>query len=900
MVLTVCMLCVFMSTTLTVTGAAPIDESDAALQVYKLHPYLMRLGAVAGVVVSAASLILAAGHFRRGRMGWAVGLLLAGAAVVVPTRILAEGVFTGAGVEDLPQAKELSVYISFVALAAATAIWAIRCWWVQGQRIAGGDGADAESRATARLREVGLKAFLLALPAALFPAVAACLLICIPVSWWGLSRATDYDSGLAGAIVLSCSGVVLFCLFQCAVLVWALALVILLARAGWLTDRLSVTLGILAGMFAFVFSAWGLSLSFGSELRALGLTALIRFVLLTAGLFYGVAFSRCFLWLCGHRQHPQDLGDFVRIAVLAGVLIPLLPVLQRLKRRMGPTPGIIAAGCGVIALILAALIAALFPEVEDFLDRIRFLMVAMIVLFAALLGLVVDPPKLQRRPVRSLALIVLAVGCGLVVYSRDTLAQARPRVFRYDPLGKYSLTIVERPFLKEERDFQLPPGWVPPDLHGPATVRRQVMDELRDRKPLIILIIWDAARQDRTSFYGYLRAKPPRLPTTPNLDAHKDEFLRFDNAFSQATATTCSMRQLFTSRYSSRWMLKQKGIAPFWTDELMAAGYDTFFLNIIGTDYNGLSLDAFYRNMRPEQRAELELLDCGRCPDGTLRGMHEPKPRATADVLRTHRDRPKLVECNRQKEEAAVHDLLALLRAREDTQGSGVFAYIHMDLTHTPWHRCENVEDFGSDFDDRYDENVRSSDRITGELMEGLKTLGMWDNTLMIVTADHGTGLNDHGVYGGFHPYREQTNVPLAVKIPGIKGAVVKPLVGLIDLGPTLMDMLAPEKLAQYEGRSLWPVIFGEATWDDRVLFGLSSFSDCYYQFRADGWHYIHHRSERYEQLYNWRDDRGETANRMGADRGVTEECRNAMGWFLYVHGRGRGYTNPFHYRETP
>jgi len=899
--LTVCMLFVFTSTTLTVTGAAPIEESNAALLVYQLHPHFMRVGAAVGILVGAASLTLAVGQLRQRRLAWSLGFLLAGGAAVVASRLLILGAWAGDGVEDLPQANEASVYGSLVALAAAAAIWTLRCWWTQQQRIAAGEGAQAEARTLKHLRLVDLEKFVLALPAALLPAVLVCLLICTPVSWWALSRATDYQNGLAAAIVLSDSGVTLFCLLQCAVLVAALGVMIFLARAGWLTNRVSVTMGALAGAFAFIFSAWGLSLSFGSELQALGLTSLMRVVLLVVALFYGAAFSKCFLWLCGDHRHPRDLGDFIRIAVLAGVLIPLLPALRWLKRPVRPNSGIIIAGCAVIALVLAGLIFSLFPEVEDFLDRIRFLMVALIVLFAALLGFVVDPPKLRLRPVRSLMLIALLVGGALVVgYSKDKLAQARPRVFGYDPLGKYSLTIVEKPFRRDENRFDPPPGWIPPELGAPASARRPVMDELRARKPLIILIIWDAARKDHISLYGYQRANPPRLPTTPHLDAHREEFLRFDNAFSQATATTCAMRHLFTGRYSSRWMTRQEGIAPFWTDELITAGYDTFFLNIIGTDYNGLSLQAFYRSTPAKLRSDLQLLDCPYCPEHVLRRIHEPKSKATAERLVTLKDKPKFIECNRQNERASADDLLALLQTRKATQGSGVFAYIHMDLTHTPWYRREDVEDFGEGHENRYDENIRSSDLVTGHLIQGLKQLGMWDNTLLIVTADHGTGLADHGVYGGFHPHREQISVPLVVKIPGVKGAALSPLVGLIDIGPTLLDIFAPEKLAPYEGRSLWPVIFGDATWDDRVLFGLSSFANCYYQIRADGWHYIRHRGEQYEQLYNWRQDPAETANMMGADRAVTKECRTAMDWFLYGHGDGRGYTNPYHYREAP
>ena len=98
---------------------------------------------------------------------------------------------------------------------------------------------------------------------------------------------------------------------------------------------------------------------------------------------------------------------------------------------------------------------------------------------------------------------------------------------------------------------------------------------------------------------------------------------------------------------------------------------------------------------------------------------------------------------------------------------------------------------------------------------------------------------------------------------------------------------------------SLWPAILGKADWSDRILFGLNSFADCYYLVTASGWHYIRHRYERYEQLYRWRDDPLETRDQMVIERDATEQCRQYMDWFLNDRGKGRGYTNPYHYREA-
>ena len=71
----------------------------------------------------------------------------------------------------------------------------------------------------------------------------------------------------------------------------------------------------------------------------------------------------------------------------------------------------------------------------------------------------------------------------------------------------------------------------------------------------------------------------------------------------------------------------------------------------------------------------------------------------------------------------------------------------------------------------------------------------------------------------------------------------------------------------------------------DRVLFGLNSFEDCYTVIRSNGWHYIYHRKDRYELLFNWKRDPRETDNLMVVDREATKTCRNEMTWFLKMTG---------------
>ena len=351
------------------------------------------------------------------------------------------------------------------------------------------------------------------------------------------------------------------------------------------------------------------------------------------------------------------------------------------------------------------------------------------------------------------------------------------------------------------------------------------------------------------SLYGYPRK------TTPNIDRFKDKFIIFTNAFSQATATSCSMRHLFTGRYSSRLMLQKEGIDPFFLNELVAAGYDKFHLNIIGSDYNGISAEAFTRDMPADLR-----------------------PRVRIEVWPDTDDRKKVGP---------------LLKYPDDNDPRGTFAYVHLTTTHTPWTRKEGAPDFGDGQSNLYDHSIAFCDQEVGKLLDGLSKRGILDESIVIIAADHGTGLNEHGRFGGFHPWREQIQIPLLMHVPGMKGKRVDSLVGLFDVGPMLVEALTDSPTDKYDGQSLWPAIMGADKIEPRTLFGLNSFDDCYYLVKSDGTHYIWHRSKQFEALFDYRKDSLERHGLLSSTM-LRDKCRGEMAWF-YATGKGR-YTHPSHY----
>ena len=186
---------------------------------------------------------------------------------------------------------------------------------------------------------------------------------------------------------------------------------------------------------------------------------------------------------------------------------------------------------------------------------------------------------------------------------------------------------------------------------------------------------------------------------------------------------------------------------------------------------------------------------------------------------------------------------------------------------------------------DLYDDRIKDVDRILGRLLERLQAGGFLQDTVVVLTADHGEEFREHGGWvHGAKLYDELLRVPLLIKGPGLpQGVVVPEQVGLIDLAPTTLDLLGlTDKVDTFQGNSFlpwlrrdrdgppkefvyssevhvggrWPPIWGEDHKNKR-LYRIRS---C----RSEGWKYIWDEEEDQEELYDLGLDPGETNNLAG------------------------------------
>jgi choline-sulfatase len=155
-------------------------------------------------------------------------------------------------------------------------------------------------------------------------------------------------------------------------------------------------------------------------------------------------------------------------------------------------------------------------------------------------------------------------------------------------------------------------------------------------------------------------------------------------------------------------------------------------------------------------------------------------------------------------------------------------------------------------------------DQQVGQLLNALDNAGLADDTIVIVTADHGEGLGRHGLWGKMYFYEHAQRIPLYIRVPGRDAQVVRECVSLVDILPTLADFADCDIPAPTDGKSLRPLI--EQTRperDDAVVFseyhGYRAPCDMYMVVKGK-YKYCHYLTEQ-DELYDLASDPDEVHN---------------------------------------
>jgi arylsulfatase A-like enzyme len=196
-----------------------------------------------------------------------------------------------------------------------------------------------------------------------------------------------------------------------------------------------------------------------------------------------------------------------------------------------------------------------------------------------------------------------------------------------------------------------------------------------------------------------------------------------------------------------------------------------------------------------------------------------------------------------------------------------------------------------------YDANVLFADRHIGELLARANELGLLENTLVVFTADHGESLGEHGYYFGHGrlPYEPGAHVPLVVGWPGRieAGRRIPRVVELVDLYPTLLDLVAPgREVPGLEGESLAPFLLGDrdAPPEDAFQYAFSeagggSPTTHFRTVRDRRWKLVYHPplggAPRRWELYDLETEPGETENLVATETRELRRLRSVLGKWM-------------------
>jgi arylsulfatase A-like enzyme len=408
-------------------------------------------------------------------------------------------------------------------------------------------------------------------------------------------------------------------------------------------------------------------------------------------------------------------------------------------------------------------------------------------------------------------------------------------------------------------------------------------------RPNVLIITICSVRQDHMSCYGYARE------TTPYLNRLAREAIVFDNAFTQWPKTSPALAAIMTAKYGhSNGVLR---IVPgsYLDDEhvtlaevLKAAGYQTAAF---------LQSAATHREMNIAQGFDVV--------EEPWRGQRrDVLPRATGQALswlqKRDSHKPFFVWVHYNNAHTpyvgggAPPDTFVGDQYYDSSHKVRVFpsrrARLNLDIprdhpsamqilrpdvggVHSGAFLRERPTEYGF-YIARYDAGILGTDMSIAALLEGVRQMGLLNDTLVVVVGDHGESLGDHNYYFGHGRFAYDANlkVPLMIRTPG--GAVARRVnwpVATFGIAPTvleLIDLPAPE---EWEAKSLWPVANGGRGAE-------FVFSEAGYQFdyllavRDNRWKVIHvpnsidrslMQNAEYE-LYDWRNDPGETKNLAG------------------------------------
>jgi arylsulfatase A-like enzyme len=402
-------------------------------------------------------------------------------------------------------------------------------------------------------------------------------------------------------------------------------------------------------------------------------------------------------------------------------------------------------------------------------------------------------------------------------------------------------------------------------VKAPFSADRQA--EIQD-KPNVLMIMLDAQRADRLGCYGGDEAA-----ATPNMDALAKDGRLFLHAYSQASHTKPSTASLLTSRYPTEHHAIHK-------TEALPPGVVTLaeILGEAGYYCGGIVSNV---NLAPVYNFQQGFHEYTYLPPKFLFGANEAASRlviyGVLRLIRMKLVKSIYVDHFYRSGEVVTSYFDDFFRRNQDQR---FFLFLHYMDPHDPYFEhpynghgysravMPNPDPkYVQPFKDLYRQDVEYTDGWIGHVMDRLKSAGLYDKTLVVLTADHGEEFYEHqGWWHGTTLHEEQIHIPLIIKLPAVADSLHRDphLARSVDVAPTILSAVGITPPEVMRGRDLFapvsgdfvPEVFSEADHEGNVV----------QMLRVGSWKYIKTNPENPRhrppvQLFNISDDPFEVKN---------------------------------------
>jgi arylsulfatase A-like enzyme/Tfp pilus assembly protein PilF len=295
----------------------------------------------------------------------------------------------------------------------------------------------------------------------------------------------------------------------------------------------------------------------------------------------------------------------------------------------------------------------------------------------------------------------------------------------------------------------------------------------------VLLVTLDTTRADRLGCYGHASAR------TRHLDRLATEGTRFETVVASAPITLPSHSSILTGLYPFEHGVRNNG------NFYLAERFETLATRLKARGYR---TGAFVSSFILDRRYGLD------------RGFDAYDDRMEGEYAQV---------VTLQAERRGDRTALALGRwidERARDKDAPFFAWLHLYDPHEPYRPPHPFSDLFAK--DPYDGEIAFADAIVASVLDRLQGAGLLDRTLVVVTGDHGESLGEHGeTTHSMFVYEGAIRVPLILWRPGLvpAGRAVTDPVRLVDVAPTILDLVGAPPLAAPHARSLVPLVLGRS-----------------------------------------------------------------------------------------